>query len=476
MGIIMLNKSFAILIIFFSVSLLGSAQTLEKKDTSEVRFLNSRKFYIYKVEKGETLFSISQKFHIPQEEILEFNSDLKANGLKAKMKLWIPAYSWLKKESAEGEKQKDKPAESKKIQIAVITALNLPKQYLENDPADSSYVEEPLDKDLVQNIEFVEGVRYAFEEAQKNGYKVELTIIDDESDTLKIGRALRPEANFTAIITNETGQYLKYISRISQNRNIRLFSTGINTTETVKNNMHAVCLLPSSLTQCKMAGYFAGQFFPNTTGLFIRTSNLKENERSAAYREGWLKNQRPIIQCDYGKNKTEGVVDSLSMKKETVIFVPSSNEDMVTSLLSSLKEKKDTGFKFQVIGLPTWLSFETVDPRMMETANVYLFTSAQVNYLSAEVAAFRKYFREKFNTEPGESGMQGHDAAMIVMHAVNENGKDLSGKDLTPYKGLYTDYNFSSAEDGPALENKVIHVFRSGNEDQEDLSKKIQWK
>ena len=76
----------------------ASAQSLTKKDTSEVRFVNSRKFFIYKVGKGETLFSISQKFRIPQEDIHQFNPDLAREGLKGKMKLWIPAYSWLKKE------------------------------------------------------------------------------------------------------------------------------------------------------------------------------------------------------------------------------------------------------------------------------------------------------------------------------------------------------------------------------------------
>src|SRR5687767_10438597 len=75
-----------------------SAQTITSKDTTEVRFLNSRKFYIYKVSKGETLYSISQKFKIPQQEILEFNKDVAKDGLKNKMKIWIPAYSWLKNE------------------------------------------------------------------------------------------------------------------------------------------------------------------------------------------------------------------------------------------------------------------------------------------------------------------------------------------------------------------------------------------
>ena len=84
----------------------SSQEILSKSDTSEVRFLNSRKFFLYKVNKSETLYSIALKFKIPQEEIRQFNPDLDKTGLKSKMKLWIPAYSWLKKDGMPAEAEK----------------------------------------------------------------------------------------------------------------------------------------------------------------------------------------------------------------------------------------------------------------------------------------------------------------------------------------------------------------------------------
>src|SRR6186713_2188913 len=87
-----------ILFLFFLFIFIGFAgckvqaqeYTLSKKDTSEVRFINKKKFYIYKVEKGETLYSLGKKFGVTEAELMEFNPDLK-DGLKNKMKLWIPA-------------------------------------------------------------------------------------------------------------------------------------------------------------------------------------------------------------------------------------------------------------------------------------------------------------------------------------------------------------------------------------------------
>src|SRR5438067_161414 len=126
----MMKACFLILIITAAV-LPGclTAQTISKKDTSTVQFINSRKFYIYKVEKGETLFSISQKFKIPQEEILQFNKDVEKDGLKVKTKLWIPAYSWKKKDSGETTQAAAANPEFITYRIGIVTTFNLPKIY-----------------------------------------------------------------------------------------------------------------------------------------------------------------------------------------------------------------------------------------------------------------------------------------------------------------------------------------------------------
>lgn len=472
-----MKKTLVVFVSFLLFGLVSNAQTLSKKDTSEVKFLNSRKFYIYKVEKGETLFNISQKFGIPQDEILQFNSDVKANGLKAKMKVWVPAYSWLNKDSANtSTKNVVKPVESKRHKVAVVTAINLPKLYLEKNPGDSTYVDEPVDKEIIHNVDFIESIKFAFQSLASNSEKIDLTILDDESDTMKIGSIIKGDVLYSAIITNETGAMLKKISAICQNRNIKLISSGINTTDILFANKNALSLMPSSLTQCQMAGYFATEYFNNATALFIKTTSSKENERTAAFKKGWTARNHPYKQSDYSKEKIESITDSLSKTKNTVIFIPSSNEDMVTTLLSNLKDKKDSGYKFCIMGLPTWQSFETVDPKLMEQTNVYIFNSGQINYNSPEVTTYRKHFRDQFNKEPGEMAMQGYDAAMLYMNLLKENGSENLTKKLPEVKGLFTDYVFDIANNGISMENKVIHVFKAGDDESDDLAKKVQWK
>ena len=143
-----------VLVIMMTQKAHGQTQ-LTKKDTSEVRFINSRKFFVYKVTKGETLFSIAQKFKIPQQEILDFNKNISEQGLKNRSKIWIPAYSWLKNEinpAKNDAEETDKHPEKNFYKVTVITTLNLPKLYYSNNSGlDSTFVDEPMDKDISNN-------------------------------------------------------------------------------------------------------------------------------------------------------------------------------------------------------------------------------------------------------------------------------------------------------------------------------------
>src|SRR5437016_8387393 len=130
------------------------------------------------------MFLISQKINIPQEEIREFNPDVEKNGLKAKMKLWIPAGSISKKEdhSLKSLEEKEKNPEKNVYLIALFTSLNLSKIYLpETNFPDSTFINEPLDKETSSNLEFLEGALKSVDDMHLKGFKTKLTLFDAES-------------------------------------------------------------------------------------------------------------------------------------------------------------------------------------------------------------------------------------------------------------------------------------------------------
>jgi hypothetical protein len=458
---------------FIILSRNGIAQTLSKSDTSNVKFLNSRKFYIYKVEKGETLFNISQKFKIPQEEIIQFNHEIQKNGLKAKMKIWIPAYSWLKKDSVESKVEITETPKKNKYIIAIVTSLNLPRIYLSNDSTGSD-IEEPLKKEVKENLEFVEGILFASEKFKANGIKIHLYIIDAENDSMKVVNKLKKINDIDLIITNETGNVLRSVSKISANSNLKLISYGVNTTEIIRDNKNAFSMIPSSSKQCELAGYFSGKYFQNASLLAVKSNNAKENERTEHFREGWLNSKGGAInQVNYNKDNSDEITNALDKKKHNIVFISSSNEDMVTSVLSTI-QLKIPEYKISVVGIPTWQFFETVDQKIMEACDVYLFSSSFIDYNNDSVLTLRKYFREKYNMEPGEFSYQGYDALLFSGKSLLVNGiKIFDENNPASVEGLYTDYLFPSKQTGKALENQIIHFYQPWKEVSVDLVKNL---
>ncbi len=464
-------------IIFFLIAVcliqVSLGQTLTKKDTSDIRFLNSRKFYIYKVVKGETLFSISQKFKIPQEEILEFNKDVNQQGLKAKTKLWIPAYSWINKSQKSevvADDEIEKNPEKNIYKIAIVTTLNLPKIYLEDTTAlDSTYVEEAIEREIQNSLSFIEGATRSAENLKSEDFKAQIYIIDSEQDSVKLNYKLKLHAP-DVIITNENGNMLKYLTHYSDTKNIRLLSCGINTTEVIRESKNSVAMFPSSLSQCEEMGYFNAKYFPSAVAITLKSTQAKENERTNAFKAGWKSGGGgKIIYLDFAKGGVHAMADSLSKTKNNVIFISSSNEDMVSSILGELKEHTSEN-TISVAGLPTWQYFETIDQNLMDKCNVYIFSSGFIDYNSSSVENFRKYFRENYNGEPSESAFQGYDAMLFAGKNLLKFGKKFISVGMTiEVKGIFSEYKIENE----AKENKVIHVYQPTKDDQIDYFTKI---
>src|SRR5438046_2851966 len=108
MGMIGKMKSLKIILLLITCCWMASScaqrTELSKKDTSEVQWIKGSKYYVYKVEKGETIYSITKRFNVTEEDLLKNNPDLKA-GLKNKMQLLIPAVKSEKK--SEGDKKSE---------------------------------------------------------------------------------------------------------------------------------------------------------------------------------------------------------------------------------------------------------------------------------------------------------------------------------------------------------------------------------
>ena len=448
----------------------AAQQLLERKDTSEVRYVNTRKFYIYKVEKGETLYSLCRKFGVTQEELLEFNPDLK-DGLKNKMKLWIPAAApAVVPVEPEEAKQPQQPA---RLHLALLLPLMLDNGgQVEAEPQDSANGDDGLDRDATAMLEYYEGLLYASGLcAREDGLQLDLQVCDTRGDSahtvqLLQGRGFRQP---DVLVVAGDNPVLNAVNRYSVASRIPLFSASLNSTGNFSGNPYAVALTASSLTQCRRMGEACSTLFPGASCTVVRTSSARENERGKAFSDGWSRAGGPAAkQLSLSKDLKTLLHDSLASGSRQVLFVPSSNEDFVSSMVTALKDTVDTS-RIILVGIPTWQYFETIDPAVLEALHTHLFSASYIRYDSGMAAALRKHFRDTYFMEPSDYAFQGYDNMMLISKAWTRHPSEplagLPRPDSAVIRGVYSQYVFIPS--GVVSENAFIYVLRYHDTDLE---------
>ena len=367
---------------FWIVDSAAQRHELNKKDTSQVQWIKGNKFYVYKVEKGETIYSITKRFNVTEEELRKNNPDLK-DGLKNKMQLLIPASKAENKQEGEKKSENIKKA-AKEIKVGMMLPVNIWKNMIPDSVYDDSSRTE-IDPESLAQLEFYEGAMHALDSLASKNLKIHLSVFDTENDSAHVSKLLREpkvrELNY--IIATGNTNVLKRLNQYSVATKVDLLTPALNSSEVMKNNIHGYALSPSSVTQCYEAGKMSAGKFKGAIPVVIQSGITKEHERAQAFINGW--NDNSGIKCrniDYSKGDFTFLLASLVKGSNNLLFVPSSNEDFVNNLVTKLNDTTDV-YQITMLGIPTWQYFGSIDPAVMENLHTHLFTATNFDFDAA---------------------------------------------------------------------------------------------
>jgi hypothetical protein len=256
------------------------------------------------------------------------------------------------------------------------------------------------------------------------------------------------------LVVNGNASILRQVNRFSILHQIPLLTFTLNASEILRGNPQAYAFTPSSNTQCREAGKFFASKFKIENVLAVTTNSAKETERAKAFAAGWnAENELKAKVLDYSKGTFDELLRSMIKWKNNLLFVPSSNEDLVNTLFRKLNDTIAV-YPVTIIGIPTWLYFESIDPAIIEKLNTHLFLASGISEDSERNFAVRKYFRTEYLMEPDENAYQGYDAMMFIALKCNQKKE----QEEKQFDGLYSSYNFVS-ENG-MNENQKIHFLK----------------
>src|SRR5689334_20246374 len=154
---------------------------------------------------------------------------------------------------------------------------------------DSAITGNNFNEELTEAINFYEGALLAVDSLRRAGYDIKLKVVDlppvEDKQTTKIW--IQKYENVSMVFSMVKGKPLKTLDGILSVKKIPLISCEANTYSVVEKNQYAVCMQPSSLTQCKRMGDFTSRYYKNDSFIVLTSNSDKEQERASAFISGF---------------------------------------------------------------------------------------------------------------------------------------------------------------------------------------------
>jgi LysM repeat protein len=472
------------------------------------------------VERGETVYSISAKYNIKDEDLKELNPELKERNLIAGETLYIPKNKTQVTDESTSAKsrvndipdketakpvisnfKKDIPNLSKDtFRITMFLPLFLNQNESLNSPSNSDESEET---DSIQNsgtdnnqtysgnnsgrslyshtrnfLSFYEGFLIALDTMKKTGINIRLDLYDNQFKQTVIDSVMRHTdlVNSDLIVGPVDVKHQKNISNFSFKNQIPLVSPFSSDDDFTNTNPFYFQINPSKdFILRKTADFIGKEYFDKniiilTPGSYeqIRGADLVETVRDRVNQYASKKKSNEgnftIIGINEGVNQGYWLLKkSLKPDVENIVFIPPSNnrterEAILSKAINSLYVLSEE-FKITLIGMNDYPSFKSINIEYFHKLNLHFVTPNFVDYTEPEVKSFIKKYREKFLAEPNPFSFRGYDVGKFFIDAYRQYGRNFTNKiSLVGTNTLQSNFKPKRIKDLSGFMNKSLFV------------------
>jgi LysM repeat protein len=440
--------------------------------TEKQKFDQQEKKYIYhKVEQGETLASIAQKYGTTLRILRKENRNLRFPQVGDYVK--VPAQNIPEPEVVEAPVVEDtvpavreeivkieRPAgitSVKDLKGSVDIAVLLPFYLWENakrNDIDSSTVvkgrkqykvtKRPEEWIYPQSLDFVEmynGILLAADTLRSLGLDVTIHSYDIKRDTIGVTNLIKSGklADMDLIIGPIYSYNLHIVADYAKNLGIPVVSpvTLINNSVIEDNPTLFMANASIEVAQKQLARQIANH---NTSNLVIVHADTLGNDPDVKRFKGFIFNEltQKMAYEDvrfreftfyskslYSNDSINRMSHTLSENMENIVIIASEDPAVISetiTIMHGLSRK----FDIKVYGYPSLLFIDNLDPRMFFELNMLIFSPYWIDYTSPDVQSFNSRYLKKFLTMPLESSYAwtGYDIAYYFISGIAIHGKD----------------------------------------------------
>jgi len=472
---------------------------------------NEEGLLYHKVKRKETLYSIAGYYGVTIEEIRAVNPELGWGGPKNGQMIRIPAPQLSDQDQA-GEdmgieddsvyitgyveiddyRYEEFDDRHENIRRTYHVAFFIPFDFREMEPLDSllrditsesrrnrtieRYMMEAKLPQSVQFLEFFQGTLLAIDAMRQSGMKLDVRYKDTRRSEARIRTILQDDEfeDFDLFIGPFYPYTLELVSTFAREHRIPLVTPFHNDLELLKNNPYLFQLSPSLEREYReVAKLVASKHMYNI--VYVRNEDSLDIERHEYFKQlifdgfdDYLPSEpvrfKEVILDLRGADK---ILHSLSPNMKNLVLVPTADEALASSVVSSLFYQLDH-YDIEVIGAPYWTEFSSIELRYFHKLNLVFYNSFWVDYHDPDIEAFMAKYRNYFYNQPAITskkginfGIMGHDMTLYFLNALRVYGRRfiLSLDEYQPslVQGPYTFRRMSGAG---GYENSHISFYR----------------
>jgi LysM repeat protein len=459
----------------------------------------------HKVERGETLYSLSRLYDVPVRVIRRENNRL-VWGLKYGEYIRIPRnpeviddMAVIKDFEVHGEPvlpgiyEDEMVTDAECLQfeyrdfyrpfnVALMLPLFIERNYpVEIPETDNEVPLQHHDRVMTVNelyqqtlpfLEFYEGALMAVDSLVRAGLSVKLTVYDTERNPNKVREILRnPEFQDTDLIIGPVfPENLRIAADWARRNRVNIVSPLASRNEFLDGNPYLFQATPSSSAELEQASVFISNF-PSSNFVLIHRNDPFEADLVEAFKMNIFRHFsynsnydnlvfKELILGDIISN----IEQSLVAEQKNIVIIPSANQAFVTDViirLNVLSRKYD----ITIFGLNDWQRFANLEVEYLHNMELHFASPFFVDYNNDNVKNFLRKFRSKYFTEPSHYGFQGYDIMFYFLQALKQFGPDFH--ECLPVMRtelLQADFLFRKSDYRNGFENNGISIVKFGKD------------
>lgn len=420
---------------------------------------------MHKVERKETIFSISRQYGISEEELIAANPELKKGKLKRGSFLFIP-YPASKQPVKEAEKTPARiPSNEelfaqnkqsfKKIQN-IKAAVLLP------------FTEGKNRDEQMRMVEYYEGFLMAVDSLKRQGVSVNLYTYDTKgkSDVTQSILAKEEMKNMDIIFGPAHAANVKTLAEFAEKNQTRVVVPFSPEVEQVFKNPYIYQVnTPQSYLYSEVYEHFLRKF--SKANIVFLDAGTGQNEK-AEFIKG-MKNELKTNQVAYkhiSNSDTLKILAAIDSTREN-IFIPTSGKDLsLTRLIPQLTQIRRSypNVDLHLFGYPEWQTYTQDYLASFYELDTYFYSSFYTNNLFPAAVRFTQEYRRWYSKDMAnifpKYGMLGFDTGYFFLKGLAQEGSQLENNlnrvQVTP---IQTGFKFERVNNwGGFINRKVFFV------------------